>query len=349
MSFEGLQDAPHVSDRREVLSNLLDEAEKTQNVSHETPVKSEPVAPKTSEDRPRDEAGKFAAKTAAPAPKAPELPLETSPVEPPLWERPPKSWKPDKHALWSTATPELKQYAYTREEEMRAGVEPLLPKAQLADQITKAAEPYMNTIRGMGLELPAAVEGLMKADHELRTLPPEQKLQKLIGLANYYGIRLDGAQQPQTMADPQVYGLHNELLSMKGELANWKQQQEEIANRSVLNEINNFARGKDHFEIARPFMVDLLHKSVDDGGATSLEEAYEKVTGPGGVLHDLIEASKQAAAIPNQRTALDKAAKTARAAAVSVKSSTPGPTATTKAQSRRDVLAEAFSNIDSRL
>jgi hypothetical protein len=153
-------------------------------------------------------------------------------------------------------------------------------------------------------------------------------------------------QQPQVQ-DPNFYAIQNEVLGLKGELSAWKQQQEEIANRAVLNEINAFARNHEHFEIARPFMVDLLNKGEE--GASSLDDAYEKVTGPGGVLHDLIAASKQAAAIPDQRAAADKAAKAARAAAVSVKTATPGVTKPNGAQDRRSKLIEQFDGLSERL
>jgi len=302
------------------------------------------------DDRPRDDKGKFAPREArAPAVEAAPV-AEVAPVEAPLWERPPASWKKDKHELWQAMTPQQKEYAFAREQEMKAGVEPLLPKAQLADQITKVAEPYINTIRGMGMDLPTAVGGLMKVDHDLRTLPHDQKVQRLLGIAQHYGIDLSGAQpQPQAMADPQFYGLHNELLDMKGKLAQWEQEKQAAEERAVLSEIQSFSRGKEHFEIARPFMIEALHKAASEGVELSLDDAYESVTGPGGALHDLIAASKQVAAIPNQRAALDKAAKAARAAAVSVRSATPGSTGTTKAQDRRSMLREQIDGVSDRL
>lgn len=345
MSHEGNgPQAPEALDRKAMLLEQFNEVE----AAPHSPEDPKPAEAAPAGDRPRDETGKFVAKekTETPAPEAAPA-LEAAPA----WSKAPKSWKPEKHPLWETMSPEAREYAFQREEQMRAGVEPLLPKAQLADQITKVAEPYMNTIRGMGIDLPTAVEGLMKVDHELRTLPPQQKLQRFLGIAQAYGIDLSGAQgmPQQPVQDPNFYAIQNEVLGLKGELSAWRQQQEEIANRAVLNEINEFARHNEHFAIARPFMIDLLTKEGDEDGASSLQEAYDKVTGPGGVLHDLIATSKQAAAIPAQRAQADKAAKAARAAAVSVKSSTPGSQKPNGAQSRREMLAEQIGSIDSRL
>ena len=72
-------------------------------------------------------------------------------VEEPVWKRPPASWKKEFHETWQTADPRLQEYAWQREEEMRKGVEPLLSKAQYADQMQKAMEPYMQTIQGLSL------------------------------------------------------------------------------------------------------------------------------------------------------------------------------------------------------
>ena len=45
--------------------------------------------------------------------------VQTAPepqVEPPVWERPPASWKKDFHEVWTTADPKLKEYAWQRED-----------------------------------------------------------------------------------------------------------------------------------------------------------------------------------------------------------------------------------------
>ena len=67
-------------DRKALLEQQFDEVEQA------------PDAPQT-ESRARDESGKFAKaeKTAEPAPEA----------EPPVWKRPPASWKKDYHEPWN--------------------------------------------------------------------------------------------------------------------------------------------------------------------------------------------------------------------------------------------------------
>ena len=69
----------------------------------------------------------------------------------------------------------LQEYAWQREEQMKAGVQPLLEKAKFADQIQEVVQPYMQTIQGLGIDAPQAVKALMEADHALRYSDPHQK------------------------------------------------------------------------------------------------------------------------------------------------------------------------------
>ena len=307
--------------RRELLEKQFEEVETPE------PAKAE---------APRDEAGKF-----APAPE------EEAPAEEPVWKRPPASWKKDYHEVWQTADDRLKEYAWTREEQMKAGVEPLKAKAQFADQMQEVVQPFMQTISGLGIDAPKAVKALLEADHALRYSTPEQKLQLFNRLAQQYGVNLgqmEGLPQ-QTLADPAVYALQNELNAVRGEVNTWKQQQEQAQNQTLLGEIGQFSQKVEHFEEARPAMIQLLQS----GMATDLQDAYEKAIRLDPNLFDAVQQSKQAEVDATKRMAANKAVKSARAAAVSVKSSTPGTATTTKAQDRRSLLAEQFDAVSERL
>ena len=307
--------------RRDLLSQQFDEVEAE-------PVKVE-----------RDEAGKYA----KPEPK--EEPVEA--VEEPLWKRPPASWKKDYHEDWKAAPARIQEYAWQREEQMKAGYEPLRAKAEYADQMQQVVQPFMQTISGLGIDAPRAVKALLEADHALRYSTPEQKLQLFNRLAQQYGVNLgqmEGLPQ-QTLADPAVYALQNELNAVRGEVNTWKQQQEQAQNQTLLGEIGQFSQKAEHFEEARPAMIQLLQS----GMATDLQDAYEKAIRLDPNLFDAVQQSKQADVDATKRAAANKAAKSARAAAVSVKSSTPGAATTTKAQDRRSLLAEQFDAMSERL
>ena len=271
-----------------------------------------------------------------------EQPNLEPPAEPPVWERPPASWKKDYHEAWTTADPKLKEYAWKREEEMRAGVQPLLSKAQYADQMQQAIEPYMNNIRGLGIEAPQAVKALMEADNVLRHGSPQQKQQYFAQLAQQYGINMGEVQTQPT--DPNFYAIQNELAQVRGEVLNWKQQQEAAQNQALLQEINQFQTKAEYFEEARPTMIQLLNSGV----AQDLDDAYQKAIRLDNDLFMKHQQASQGAADAAKREASNRAAKAARAAAVSVKSSTPGAATSTKAQDRRSLLMEQFDNLNER-
>jgi hypothetical protein len=271
-----------------------------------------------------------------------EQPDLEPPADPPVWERPPASWKKDYHEAWTTADPRLKEYAWKREEEMKAGVQPLLSKAQYADQMQQAIEPYMNNIRGLGIEAPQAVKALMEADNVLRHGSPQQKQAYFAQLAQQYGINMGETQFQPT--DPNFYAIQNELAQVRGEVLNWKQQQETAQNQALLSEINQFQAKAEYFEEARPTMIQLLNSGV----AKDLDDAYQKAIRLDNDLFTKHQQASQGAADATKREQSNRAAKAARAAAVSVKSSTPGAATSTKAQDRRSLLMEQFDNMNER-
>jgi len=312
------------ADRRAILEQGFEAAEK-----------GEPI-----EASGRDDRGRF-------APKVEEPPQE---AEPPVWRRPPASWRKDYHEVWQKADPKMQEYAWQREEQMRAGVEPLLAKAQFADTMQQAIEPYLPTIQGMGLTPEKAVSALMQADYTLRTAPPQQKMQLFAQLAQSYGINLGamGANPqaaPQNSVDPLVWQLQNELNNVRGEVMGWKQQQEMQQNQQLLGEINQFSLKADHFEEARPTMIQLLQS----GMAETLEEAYDKAIRLNPDLFEQVSKAQQAEQAAKQAKEYNRAAKAARAAAVSVRSATPSANTAPKAANRRALLEEAFSETETRL
>lgn len=268
---------------------------------------------------------------------------EPAEVEEPVWKRPPASWKREFHEPWETANDKLREYIWQREQEMQAGVEPLKPKAQLADRFQKTIEPYMTTIQGLGIDPIEAVRGLMDADHQLRTLPPEQKRALIARMAASYGVNL-GEVEGQPVADPLVYELRNEINSVRGEVLTWKEQQQQVQDQQLIAEINEFAKDADLFEDARPVMVELLQKGL----ASSLSDAYHKALRLDDDLYEKAQGRLQAEAEAKDRAAADKAAKAAKAAAVSVKSSTPGASAPPKAPNRRALLEDQFDGMRER-
>jgi hypothetical protein len=315
--------------RKDLLEKQFEEAEQAQETS--------PVEPQDSKDPPEAPVEPVEAATTT------ETTTETPEAEEPVWKRPPSSWKKEYHDAWEAADPKLREYAYQREEEMRAGLQPLLSKARFADDMQKAIAPYENIINGLGIDAPTAVKGLMQADYTLRNSSPEQKRAYLAQLAANYGINL-GEVESMPAVDPTVFELKNELNNVRGEVLSWKQQQEQAAQNAILVEIDQFARTAAHFEEARPVMIQLLNSGV----ATSIPDAYNKAIRLDEGLFDRIQQGQQAKAEAEKREAANKAAKAAKIAAVSVRGASPGGPSSAKAQDRRSLLSEQLDGLSER-
>lgn len=308
-------------------------------------------APKIERTRAPD--GKFAAEDKVAAPKAATAApgITTPPVDPlaqpePVWKKPPNSWKKDYHEAWTKADPRLQEYAFQREEQMKAGVEPLKAKAAFADSVQQVLEPFMPTIRGLGYEAPQVIKGLLEADRILRSSPPQEKLAYLVQIAQNYGVDLQaltGAASQVAPVNPDYHALRNELLSVKGQMQGWFDSQKQTESQTMQDMIDKFASadGHEHYETVKPVMAALLQS----GQAKDLDEAYKKAVRLDDTLFESEVQARQAKTIEDK----DKAAKSARAAAVSVRGSTPGSHTATKADTRRDMLREGLRAMDSRV
>ena len=312
-------EANETLDRKELLSQQFEEAEANNG---------------------RDESGRFAKTTVQEEAPAPE------PAEEPVWKRPPLSWKKDYHEVWQKADPRLQEYAFQREEQMRRGVEPLLQAKQFADSMQEVISPYMTTLNGLGMKPEQAISALLKADHTLRTSDPQTRLNYFMQLAGEYGINLQGMPQGQQQAvDPTIFALKNELANVRGEVTTWKQQQEAAEQAVLSNEIEGFAQKAEYFEEARPEMIKLLQSGV----AETLEDAYDRAIYGNRDLRERVLSAQQAKQNVQIAAEKNRAAKAARAAAVSVRSATPGANTAPKANDRRALLEQAFEDNDARL
>jgi hypothetical protein len=334
--------------RRELLSQQMDAEHEEAEHGVEPSLNNHP----DSYERSRDESGKFVSRETAPA-KVEKAPAEQvaapeTPQGPPVWERPPKSWKKDYHEIWPGIDERARQYVHQRENELLSRYSELGQKAKIADAINQVAEPYMNTIRGMGIDLPRAVKGLMEADNALRTLPPDQRMAYFVNLGQQYGINLNGfapqqGQVPQS-TDPNYHALLNQFNNLRGEVVSFKQSQEAAQEAEALAQVNSFASTHEYFEELRPTITRLIETGLE----TTLEGAYTHALKVDDELSAQIATAQQASQQASQRDTANRAAKAAKAAAVSVRGSSPGARPASKAQSRREMLAEQLESIDSR-
>lgn len=324
-------------DLQSALSAAFEQAEETQAA------KPEAEAP----TRERDEAGRFAAKQEQEKEQVQAEQQQTE-VAPP--RRAPSSWKPDAQAAYLKAeagealTPAeiklLTAEANRRETDYHKGIEQYKSHAQEAQTWQRAVEPYMQTIRSLGVDAPTAVAKLFQADHTLRYAPPAEKARFLGQLAQEYGVDL-GQVINAPQVDPNVQYLQQQTMQLQQQLQQFRQQQEQAEMSGYQTEIQKFMSdpANVHFNEVREDMARLL----STGNAESLQDAYDKaVWMRSDIRQSLIEQQRAEA----QRAATEQSqASRAKAAAVSVRGSSPaGSGATPVKESLRAQIEAAFSD-----
>lgn len=323
-------------DRKELLEQQFTEMEQP-----------EAAEAKPALERPRAPDGKFA--PLAPQGKVSAAPASPEPIAEPLWKRPPASWKKDTHPHWDLMPDPAREYVHQREEQMKAGVQPLMEKAKFADEMQQTIAPYMNIIRGLGATPVSAVKALMGADYTLRTGTQQEKLALFQRLAQQYGVSFNGAEMPQV--DPNQNALAQQLNQLRGEWAGWQEKQRETQTTAVMSKIAKFAETHEHFSAVEDQMVQLIQSGIIQGEneETRLQNAYDKAIRLDDGLFEQMQTARQAEAQKNTVALKNEAAKKARSAAVSVKSSTPGTHTAPKAQDRRSMLSEQLDGLSERL
>lgn len=307
-------------------------------------VSQQPDENLTNESQNRDESGKFAAKEAqAPA----DEPIAPTPAEPEI--KPPSSWKPEAKEAYIKAergeqlTPQeiklLTAEANRRENDYHKGLEGYKSHAQRAREFEQALQPYQQTIQQMGLDGPTAAARMLQVEHTLRYADPATKAQMLNKIAQDYGIDMGMAQQvPQQ--DPQTQYLMQQLNELRQTQQMWQNTIQQQEREKANYELTNFSStgDKPHFEAVRNDMADFL----EDGRATSLEQAYEMaIWSRGDIRQTLIEQQRIEA---QKKYEEQQRAARAKTASISVKGSSPSSSGSQPVSgSLRDILSAQFA------
>jgi len=315
------------------------------------------VKTSTEPERSRDEQGKFAkavreAEPANPSPVATKHdipdPVDHSEKEAPALQRP-TTWKKEYLPLWDklqTGQPLSKeeatkflQYANQRESEYKTGVSTYKGEAENARALQEAIAPFIPDLQRNGIHPAAWINNLGRAHQTLALGTDQQRLDAFVKLANDYNVPLQallGGQQP----DQQVTATMQELAALKQQVDkvnSWAENQKQAELMSKINEVQSDVEHFPHFEAVRETMAQLL----ESGLAPDLKTAYAKAVR----MQDDVWETEQERLLSAARA---EAAKTqqvakAKAAAVSVKSSTPsGITTGQSAKDRRSALSSAF-------
>ncbi len=291
-------------------------------------------------EKPRDEAGKFAAKQGVPA-DIPGLPEKAPDPRPTTWK---KEYLPlwDKLHQGLPLTPEesrkVAEYSgLQREKEFASGVSTYRAEAENAKTLQSAMEPFMADLQKNNIQPAQWISNLGNAHKMLVQGSPEQKLQMFARLAQEYGVPLAAINHGQGQIDPIVPQLMQQIQNLSGQVntvTSWRDQQERTALNAQLAPFQDTEKYP-HFESVRGDMALLL----ESGKAKDLETAYKTAIR----MNDEIWQSEQERQAAN--TSASQAVAKAKAHAVSVKSSTPKGQVVTGAKDRRSILAEQLSGL----
>ncbi len=303
----------------------------------DTTIETPEVVEQSTVDRARDEVGRFAKveRDEAPAQVAPVV----QPVEAPKTSFP-SSWKKEVAPIWEKVDQgqplsieeikQIQQEALRREGDFHKGIDGFKSNAERGKAFEQALAPFQETLKALNVDGVTAVTELMKADHVLRHAPESVKVQKILELANVYGIDL------QKQFSPDVARYEQELFQTKEQLKQFQTQQMEASQHALNSDIETFAAapGHEHFEAVRAHMAALLQ----GGQAKDLDDAYEQaVYANPQTRNTMLEQQRQQVAAGAQ-------AQRAKAAAVSVRGSSPASGASGVADklSIKDAVSAAF-------
>jgi hypothetical protein len=320
----------------EVTHEVVVDAPSVENIS------AEPVE---NEGRSRDESGRFAPKAPA-APSAEAVAgVEAQPV---ATERPepPKSWKADQRAHWDKLDPEVAKYIHQREQESQRGFDDYRAKVE---PIVQSIQPHMDELRQQGVQPEVVVRDLLYTRKLLATGDEATKIQTLVNVAHAVGIPLQqmlqqSAALPQHMQhhiDPNVMAAQQRARDLENQMSQYQNQQHAQIQAAAVAEVENFRSSHPFVDQLGPEMQRLLQA----GMATDLDSAYSKALRLNDELFTKHQATQRDAAEKNRRIEADKAAKAAKANAVSTRTATPGALAATTGgapKGRRAALEESF-------
>jgi hypothetical protein len=298
----------------------------------------EPVVETAAEatQRERDERGRFAPRSEVTAVMPPEATVVAAP--PPV-ERPPRptSWKKDYWDDWEKLDPKTAKYIEQREREYASGVSTYKQEAERAKEIFDVIAPYQQLIEREGGTPARAVQQLLNTAALLRTSDPQTKANLLLQVAQQYGVPLEymfnGQTQTPSQVDPQTAWLREQVEQLQGWKNNFESTQQQAVQATINQEIEDFKQDKPHFEAVRERMAGLLRAGLAD----DLNSAY---TAAVRMDDNLYEQSLQERAT---NAAKQQHVQRAKAAAVSIKSSTPSAMSTpSTAKGLRAQLEEVF-------
>jgi signal transduction histidine kinase len=250
----------------------------------------------------------------------------------------PEHWSSELKEQFAALDPTAQEILLARDKEFQTGYQ---ERAQSVADLQKAFEPYQQVIAQMGVSEAQAIRSLMSTYSQLLQNP----LDGIRGLAQNFGV-LDQLVAPDTddlFIDPNTKALQQEISSLKNQITNLSQTQQQTAQERGYQMLEDFRSAKDDKgQPLRPYFDDalpLINSLVQQG--ETLEAAYEQAKWSVPAYRESQAAQKSE---PSEAERLKKV-RQAKKAAEAVKPSGKAPEAPQKELTRRDELAEVWNEL----
>lgn len=257
----------------------------------------------------------------------------------PTSKAPPASWSKDQHENWGKVPKEAQDYIELREKQMLDGIEQYKEGNTYAGEIQKIVEPFRDMLDQHGVDEKTAISNLFSWNKTLQSGTLEQRQQAFIALGNDLGII---PKEGQAAIDPNTKSLQERLDRIeRQETQRTQSAQKENYNR-IAQEVNEFAKDKDDFDLLGDDITLILKSGVD------LPTAYEKARW----ANPVTRAKALAESVAEQTKVISKKNSEAAKAALKAKSTNVRNVNTNKTQKEAtgswdDTMAETLAKIKS--
>lgn len=288
----------------------------------------------TGDDRPRDEKGRFAPKTAesAPAEAAPanENPdqgkVETPEPAPPAIQAP-QSWSAAAKAKWATLPPDIQQEIAKREGDFSKGIEQKSLEAKKYDGLEAIIGPRRQAYTAQFGSVEKGLETLISISEGASRDPAGF----MRWFAGQNGLDLAKLAEGQPAQNPELAPILNRLGQLEGLLTQQQQTQQQQTLQSLNAQVEAFAAdpGNEHFnDVQEDVVREIPVIRAQKPHATAqeiLKEAYERAIWANAGTREKILSKRQADEEAKRAQSAQAQASKAKAAALSLTGSpTPG-------------------------
>lgn len=273
---------------REALEKEYDLAEAPAPAVEASPVQDVPEPAEPSQDRPRDEAGRFAKKVTDQSPSEGSNETAVSPEQAPPSIEAPRSWSAERKALFAQLPPDAQAYIAQRESEAHTKITELgNEKGRIAKEygeLGQLIERERDSWANLGFTPSAAIGQMIATQRGLDANPVEG----ILRLCQSYGIHPAQLAQARPQVDPQIAALYQQMNFLQEQLQSRDAMSEQAQLSQAEQLVQNFRNETDasgkrlrpHFETVEqelePHLIAVMQQKPGISQRDALAEAYDR-------------------------------------------------------------------------